>query len=124
MKMMDNDKDDDALEALFAAGRTSKADPSPDFIARLQVDAATAIAAQQTPQTARAPSHTGLAHYLRFLMPASGLAAATVAGVWIGFTYPAEDFADTLTGSASEFDIGALLPGTTMNGFFDAGDEG
>ena len=122
--MMDNDKDDDALEALFAAGRTSDAAPSPDFIARLQADAATVIAAEQKRVESPAQPQSGFAHFLRLLMPASGLAAATVAGVWIGFTYPAEDFADTLTGTTSEFDIGALLPGTTMNGFFDTGDEG
>ncbi|WP_333712461.1 hypothetical protein [Yoonia sp.] len=82
---------DDFLEDLFARAQGDRATPQDDLVARVLADA-DAVQAGLATQTAR-PAPPGL--WSRMLValggwPAvSGLAAATVAGVWIGVAPPA-----------------------------------
>jgi hypothetical protein len=96
---------DDFLEDLFARAQKTGATPQDDLVARVLADA-DAVQAGLRSQRAR-PASPGLwARILDALggWPAvSGLAAATVAGVWIGVAPP-----------ASVEDVTADVLGTTV----------
>lgn len=86
--------DADGLEAMFAAAKGAAPAPGPDLMARVQADA---LREMPVPQARVAP-RPGLGAVLRALggWPAvSGLAAATVAGIWIGAS-PPDALSDTL----------------------------
>lgn len=81
------DMDEAGLDALFASARGAAAKPSDDFLARL---VATAEEMQPAP-VARpaAPRRGGWMGLLGGWPALSGMAAATVAGFWIGVAPPA-----------------------------------
>ena len=89
-------RDDDDLDAFFAAARRHPADPSPDFMARLLADAATAQAGAGDARPSLVPrpalSPGGLWRQLREMLggwPAQGgLAAAGLAGLALGLALP------------------------------------
>jgi hypothetical protein len=123
--MMTNDaKDDLALEALFEGARNNAPGLSPDFMARLEADADAVIAKQTTPMAVT----TTISLWARIaaaMVPVSGLAAATLAGVWIGFHVPSSDFADGLAfGDSADFDVSAFLPAVALSGFSDLEVDG
>ncbi|MXY33941.1 MAG: hypothetical protein F4Y60_07590 [Boseongicola sp. SB0664_bin_43] len=113
--MTGNARDDDALETLFAAGRSERPSPSGEFLERLaaSVDAGTARPA---------PAPAGLP-VLRFAwlgraFAASGLSGAAALGVWIGFAMP--DAIDALTlGSDDTVALATFLPGTDLEAILD-----
>ena len=113
---------DDMLDDLFATARQAAPAPSADLMARVLADAA-AVQPQPATTTAAVP---GL--WSRMLdaiggWPAvSGLAAATVAGIWVGVAPPSavEDMTASLIGDEVSvslfspdllFDEGALSDG-------------
>ena len=121
MKMTDKTTDEKALEALFDSARQSSPVPSPDFLARLEADAVDAIAQNSSPTPSGTTPEPGLGRWLAGLFPASGLAAATLAGIWIGFQVPTSEFGATLLGDSTDFDVSAFLPAVGLEGF--AGTE-
>ena len=93
--MMERDKDSEAVDALFAAGRAAEP-ASDDFMARLisDADAATAQQAYSAPKI----SSVAQRPFWQAWLPASGLTAATLAGIWIGVALPQSDLgADLLS---------------------------
>lgn len=105
--MMMTDPNDDMLDDLFAQARRQDVSPSDDLIARVLADA---VAVQPSP-VAQVGTEAGL--WTRIMdaiggWPAlSGLAAATVAGVWIGAAPPASvsDLTASLLGDAVSVDL-------------------
>lgn len=85
MKMVDDRKDDDALEALFSASRTHPPEMSDDFLARLTADADAALPGPAP--IAQAPAKPMFGN-LKAWFAASGLSGAAVLGMWIGFVMP------------------------------------
>ncbi len=87
--MTKRDKDAEALEALFSAGRDAEA-PREEFMAQLMADAAAAttqnIPSPDPHKTVARPS------FWSTWLPISGLTAATCAGLWIGIALPHSDF--------------------------------
>lgn len=83
------DKTDDMLETLFQGAKAdSRADPDPDFMARVLEDA---LALQPALAEIAAPAPRGslisrLVGALGGWQPAAGMVMATLAGVWIGFS--------------------------------------
>ena len=89
LKMTRPDQTDDMLDALFDAARgDARADASPDLMARVLADAEAALAENAPAERPR--TRGGLLSQLFALLggwPAlGGLAAATLAGVWIGIS--------------------------------------
>ena len=107
---MTHDRDDEALDALFAAARTAA--PQDAFLNRLHADADAAI--RPRPGPARASAGTSPGWFIR-LLPASGLAMATLTGVWIGVAVPETG----IFTAENDLDIAAFLPGATLGGFAD-----
>ena len=124
MKMTNKTKDDMALETLFESARQEATSPSPDFLARLEADAVDAIAARAAPPAETPSSAPGIGRWLAGLFPVSGLAAATLAGVWIGFQVPSSEFGATLLGDGADFDVSAFLPAVGLEGFAGAEVDG
>lgn len=125
MKMTNDEKDDQALEALFQSARDEGPGLEPDFMARLVADAEKTIETKvQSP--APTQNEAGLwASIVGALVPVSGLAAATLAGVWIGFQVPSSDFTDSLAFSdGTDFDVSAFLPAAALSGFSDLETDG
>lgn len=88
--MTDKDRDNVMLDDLFRAarGEARSQGASPDLLARVLADAETH---QPAPQALASVAPRGRGRWAQFLSAiggwpsVSGLAAATVAGVWIGF---------------------------------------
>lgn len=116
MTMVEKDKQDEALEALFSAGRSNRPVPSDDFMARLVADAEAAV---PQPIAALAP-RSGTAWFggLRGFFTASGLSGAAALGVWIGFLMP--DLVSTFS-PATEEAVGlyTFLPGADITALAD-----
>lgn len=111
---------DDLIDALFAQARETDHVPSDDLMARVLGDAgAVQDSWHHAPDVAPQP---GL--WARFLdavggwPSVSGLAAATIAGIWVGVVQPASvaDVTATLVGDEVSF---ALFPTETV---FDTGE--
>lgn len=80
------DMDDTELERHFSAARSQNPTPGPDLISRAMMDAV-ALQPAPVPTEHRAPGR--LSALLAWLSAAAmpvGLATATLAGVWIGFS--------------------------------------
>ncbi|TCL10168.1 hypothetical protein BXY66_2237 [Shimia isoporae] len=82
-------EDEALLDSLFAAAKDdAAADPTPDFMARVLADAEAAMpVSNPVAQAAEVPRASFVAKAVALLggwQSVSGLAAATVAGVWIG----------------------------------------
>ena len=124
MKMTKPKQDDDTLlDDLFAQARQVSVQPPEDLVARIMADAA---AQQQASDMVQSAPSVGLFSRLLETLggwPAvSGLAAATVAGVWIGVAPPSsveavtapllgESVAVSLLGSELDFGLGELVDG-------------
>ncbi|MGJ8585407.1 MAG: dihydroorotate dehydrogenase [Marinosulfonomonas sp.] len=116
--MTDDRKLTDAeLDSLFTEATDAAPVPSADLLARVMADADAVVDARATAQKSPAPVQSG---WLKAILapiggwPAmAGLATATVAGVWIGYSPPesvsgfAEDY---LSGSLLTYDLGDYLP--------------
>ena len=125
MKMTDKSHDDKALEALFESTRAETPKLAPDFLARLVADADAAISAQDTAPPATAAPVNLWSRIVAALVPVSGLAAATLAGVWIGFQVPSSGFTDSLAFSdGTDFDVSTFLPAVALSGFSDLEIDG
>ena len=113
---------DDMLDNLFAQARAVTAVPSDDLVARVLADAGSV----QPPVTPVSARRLGLWFRMSEAIggwPAvSGLAAATIAGVWVGVAPPAsiEDLTATFIGDEVSislfstdlaFDAGELIDG-------------
>ncbi|QMU56889.1 MAG: hypothetical protein GKR98_00895 [Boseongicola sp.] len=112
-------RDDDALDAMFGAARSNSPDLGTDFMARLMVDAEVAVAPPR--QVLSSEQVKGPSFWSRLAatwLPASGLTAATVMGVWIGLALPESQLADSfLTGTTTEIDLSSFLPGADLSQF-------
>ena len=100
---MTDDRKDDGLEAFFAAARSRDDRPSGALLARVLSDA----------EAAR-PRRGGLAGVLRAIggwPSAAGLAAASVAGIAIGFTAPQTFAVFDTAPSEAIYDLTDLVPG-------------
>lgn len=108
---------DGALEAAFAALRADAPRPSAALMARVLADAE-AAAPRHAPPAARRAALIWRA--LGGLPAAAGLAAATLAGVWIGADPPGP-FAAGLWPAAwdlpATLDLGALAEDVRLDGF-------
>jgi len=125
MKMTNEANDDLALAALFDSARSETPDLAPDFLARLVADAESAIEDQVVETAPQQPPLNIWSKITAALVPVSGLAAATLAGVWIGFQVPSSDFTDGLTFvDGSDFDVSAFLPAVALSGFSDLEVDG
>jgi hypothetical protein len=106
--MMMTNPNDDMLDDLFAQARGLDAQPSDALMARILTDADNVQTAMQPEQAAVASGP-----WTRFLdalggWPAvSGLAAATVAGIWIGVAPPSsvQDLTASLMGDEVTVDL-------------------
>jgi len=115
--MMMTNPNDDMLEDLFADARGLTPAPSDDLMARVIADA---DAAQPRATAASAPQPGLWARMMDAIggWPAvSGLAAATIAGVWVGVAPPSsvEDLTATIVGD----EVSISLFATDL--VFDAG---
>lgn len=121
--MVDEPQKDEALEALFNAAQANPAAPRPEFVARLMADAdANAMRKTATPSSKARSRWTRLTQNW---LPASGLTAATVLGLWIGILLPETQIADTwLTDGANDVDLTAFLPGADLGEFTDPEVDG
>ena len=108
---MDRDRDnrdETALDALFAAADARRPAPSDAFLRSLEQDAEAAVPAADAPIPT---SPGGWSFGLRGLFAASGLSAAAVLGMWIGFVMP-----ETLSAFTSDDTVGlyTFLPGADL----------
>lgn len=88
---MTHEKEDDFLAEFFAAGRDKPLEPSADFLGRILSDAEQVQAGFASSETVVATSEGWFASMLGAIggWPSlAGLATATVAGLWIGFSSP------------------------------------
>lgn len=100
----DDGRDDGALMTLFAEARETGAVPSDDLMARILADAAAVDAARHpAPETPGTGFWAGLVAAVGGWPGLGGLAAATVAGLWIGIAPPSglSGLADAVFGSSS-----------------------
>jgi hypothetical protein len=113
---------DDMLDDLFAQARETAPAPSDDLMARVLADAGMAQPVAGAPDVVRPGLGARLLDMIGGWPAVSGLAAATVAGIWVGVAPPSsvEDLTATLIGdevSISLFstdlilDAGALSDG-------------
>lgn len=123
MVMIDTNRTEEELETLFAVARREVPDLPPGLLARVLADADAELAARSQPRVPAAPARRGsaLGAMLAELVlviggwrAISGLATATVAGVWIGFAGVGSlslTAADLLGGGTETLGSVNLLPG-------------
>jgi len=105
----DRKDDDDALQALFDAGRSRPPEMSDDFLSRLTADAE----ANVPKPVVTPPGKPSVFGGLKGWFAASGLSGAAVLGVWIGFVMP--ETVSTLTLAADEtVGLYTFLPGADL----------
>jgi hypothetical protein len=105
------------LDAFFDAARAHPPAVPGDLLARVAADAAAVAAdrARSAPVAAQPRGWRGILSGIGGWPALAGLATATVAGVWIGYSAP--DLGSTLSsmalsdGAEASYDIGGLLPG-------------
>ncbi len=121
--MTDDPNKDEALDVLFKAARENPVAPHPEFVARLIADADANVSTQAVaPAALKIPRWSQIALYW---IPASGLTAATVLGVWIGMLLPGTQIADEwLSDDAGDVDLTAFLPGADLSQFTDPESDG
>jgi hypothetical protein len=111
---MSSDGDDLFLDAFFEAERADTAALSSDLFARILDDAETVQAEHQSPDVPAKPSapwwQQSISVLIKAWPSAAGLATATLAGVWIGYSPPEaiETFTSSfvnLTETAGIFDV-------------------
>ena len=112
--MTGNNQDDAALDKLLNDAAATRAQPSPDFIARLVADAEAHVPQKAAP-IRTAPRRTS---WLAGIFTASGLSGAAIAGVWIGFAMP--DTLDSFDFTAdTSVALTTFLPGADLGAVFD-----
>lgn len=111
MKMVENTKDDVALDALFAAARNTPPEVSDDFLARLNADADGALPTPKTKTSDTAPP--AWFGNLKGWFAASGLSGAAVFGLWIGFVMP-ETITNLTATTDDTFELYTFLPGADL----------
>ena len=110
-----DERDEAALDALFAAGRQEMPRASDDFMKRLEADMGSALPRPASLPVADTSPGFG---WLAGLFTASGLTGATLAGVWIGFAMP--ETLDSFAGEAeSTVALSSFLPGSDLGSVFD-----
>jgi len=107
---MTNDRDTDMLDAAFAAARTSAPAPSDDLLNRIMMDADAVLnnaERMRTPPRIRPSWREMLFDAIGGWPSLGGLAAATVAGLWIGISPPAVlgDYSVLLSGETIEVPV-------------------
>lgn len=80
--------DDFELDAFFASARKADPEPSPDFMARLFDDIDMVSAEALPAEAVRGGLFASIWDAVGGWIGASGLAAATAAGVWVGVVSP------------------------------------
>ena len=119
---MMTDPNDDMLDDLFAEARAVTPTPSQALVARVLADADVARQAEPVPVVAQPGLIARIFDMIGGWPAVSGLAAATIAGVWVGVAPPAsvEDFAASTFGDSVaigifaddlDFDIGTFTDG-------------
>lgn len=113
--MADDDQNDKALEAFFAAGRGHAPAPSESLLARVLADAEAEMARPVPAMAAARPAPrpgllASVAAALGGWAGLGGLATATAAGVWIGFAGLADPL-DATGLFAQDLSV-ELMPGT------------
>lgn len=78
----------DPLDAYFAAGRDAAPSPSADLTARVLADAAAVSGARAAPLAAARPGFGALLRLIGGWRGATGLGAAAMAGLVLGFVQP------------------------------------
>ena len=98
--MMMTNPNDDTLNDLFAQARGTTSAPSDDLVARVLADAAAMQPTQATSASPRIGLWARLLDVIGGWPAVSGLAAATVAGIWVGVAPPpsVEDMTAQLIG--------------------------
>ena len=81
-----SEDEDDRLAPYFAGARAPDAVPDATFLARLETDAVAAAAPRAG--VGRAPSGSGVLSVFGGWFGLGGLAAAMIAGVWVGVAPP------------------------------------
>lgn len=127
MAMIDNKHLCDAeLDALFEVAAGDTVEPSGELLARVIADAEFVANEREkvTHSNGKAGTHRKLAAFLRGIggWPAvAGLAAATVAGVWIGYAPPDALYgiSDAYLAGATGFGVDDFLP--SYDTIFDEG---
>lgn len=112
--MTDDKRDDIFLDDLFAAGRVAAPEPSPEFLAQILSDAEEVQAGFAPPRVVRAKPgvFASILASIGGWPSVAGLATATVAGVWIGFSSPeaVDDLASGYLGISEEIELTDLMP--------------
>jgi hypothetical protein len=124
-----NDKkhlSDAEMDRLFEVAANDLAEPSADLLARVMDDADMIANERETvaPSQSNSAPHRKLAAFLRGIggWPAvAGMAAATVAGVWIGYAPPDAiyDISDTYLASVTGYGVEDFVP--AYDAIFDEG---
>ncbi len=113
--MTESNRDDIALETLFAAGRSERPLPSGEFLERVAASADAGAAGPRPAPAARPVLRLAL---LGRVFAASGLSGAAALGAWIGFVMP--EAIDPLTlGSDDTVALATFLPGTDIEAILD-----
>ncbi|MBT8411624.1 MAG: hypothetical protein KJP02_07495 [Octadecabacter sp.] len=107
---MTNDRDTDMLDTAFAAARSDAPAPSDDFLNRIMMDADAVLhdaVVTQTRPAVRPSWREMLFDAIGGWPSLGGLAAATVAGLWIGVSPPAAlvDYTVLLSGETIEVPV-------------------
>lgn len=119
--MMMSDPNEKMLDDMFAQARQVEPAPSDALMARIVADAATV---QTVPQPVAQPKPsiwTQISDAIGGWPALSGLAAATVAGVWIGVAPPSsvEEFTASLLGDEVSVDVFTADFGLAAGDFAD-----
>ena len=116
------EQNDDFLDDLFATARKPAAAPSNDLMARVMADARATQAGFAAPaQTEPTGLMARMLDVLGGWPTVSGLAAATVAGVWIGVAPPqsVSDLTASLLGDEVSIGLSPLGGGFEFEGLLD-----
>jgi len=111
---------DDMLDDLFAQAREVKPVPSDDLMARVLADADSMLPSSGVMSAAQTSLWARIMDAIGGWPAVSGLAAATVAGVWVGVAPPAS--VEDLTASFIGDEVSISLFSTDL--MFDAGALG
>lgn len=111
--MTEQHQTDRTLEAFFEAGRRAAPQPSGDLMARILADAGAARAVAPVVRPKQRGLLAGLVAAIGGWPAVASLATATVAGLYIGVSPPAqlEDFAVTYLGTTDYTALGDYSPG-------------
>ena len=121
--MIDDPNTGQALDKMFRAAQENPVAPNADFVARLIADADANTPAQ--PKAASPAGNSLWTRLSRNWLPASGLTAATVLGLWIGVLLPNTQIAEAwLTDDGNDVDLTAFLPGADLSRFSDPEIDG